>query len=160
MRRNSPWPLLALAIVLAGCTSGPGPVDGPAPGDDGPGEPAAVAPVRPVETKPARTPAAQALYVRARSERAAGRLESAASVLERALGIAPNDAGLWLELASLRLEQGYAERAEQFAAKANALAGSDRASLAQGWRLIAAAREARGDGRGAEAARRRAREFE
>jgi Tfp pilus assembly protein PilF len=88
----------------------------------------------------------------ARADVAAGRLANAAASLERALRIEPRNARLWQELARVRLKQGEYAQAESVAARSNSWAGSDNRLRAENWRLIAQAREARGDAAGARAA--------
>jgi Tfp pilus assembly protein PilF len=88
----------------------------------------------------------------ARADIAAGKLPNAAASLERALRIEPRNPRLWQELARLRLKQGQYAQAESVAARSNSWAGSDSALRAENWRLIAEAREARGDAEGARAA--------
>src|SRR6266705_1592722 len=85
-------------------------------------------------------------------EAAAGRLTNAAASLERALRIEPRNPRLWQELARVRLKQGDYAQAESTAARSNSWAGSDNALRAENWRLIAHAREARGDAEGARVA--------
>jgi cytochrome c-type biogenesis protein CcmH/NrfG len=88
----------------------------------------------------------------ARADLAAGRLANAAASLERALRIEPRNPRLWQELARVRLKQGDYAQAEGVAARSNSWAGADNALRAENWRLIAQAREARGDSEGARAA--------
>jgi cytochrome c-type biogenesis protein CcmH/NrfG len=88
----------------------------------------------------------------ARDDSAAGRLSNAAATLERALRIEPRNPRLWQELARVRLKQGEYAQVESTAARSNSWAGSDAAVRAENWRLIAQAREARGDAAGASAA--------
>jgi len=89
----------------------------------------------------------------ARVDAAAGKLSTAAASIERALRIEPRNPRLWQELARVRLQQGQLVQAENVAARSNSFAGSDSALRAENWRLIAQAREARGDADGARAAR-------
>lgn len=89
----------------------------------------------------------------------AGRLASAAASLERALRIAPRDARLWNRLAGVRLQQGEYRQAESLAARSNVWAGDDTVLRAENWRLIAEAREARGDDAGARAALEQAQRY-
>jgi predicted Zn-dependent protease len=89
----------------------------------------------------------------ARADAAAGRLANAAASLERALRIEPRNPRLWQELARVRLQQGQYVQAESVAARSSSWAGSDSSLRAENWRLIAQAREARGDTDGARAAR-------
>jgi tetratricopeptide (TPR) repeat protein len=93
-----------------------------------------------------------ALFDGARADSAAGRLPNAAASLERALRIEPRNARLWQELARVRLAQGDYAQAESVARRSSSWAGGDAALRAENWRLIAQAREARGDGAGAKAA--------
>lgn len=135
--------LLALIAFVAGCAtlapeSGPVPVPVPAP----------------VPESAARTEnlAIAGLMDGARADAAAGRLANAAASLERALRIEPRNPRLWQELARVRLKQGDYAQAESTAARSNSWARFDPALRADNWRLIAQAREARGDAEGARAA--------
>lgn len=120
----------------------------------------------------AYTPPAAPRYVRAQPKRAvaslmrrsdeqqrAGDFDSATVSLERALRIAPDDAVLWQRLAEVRAAQQRHDLVVQMAAKSNALADpADRTLRSRNWDLIAGARRALGDSRGArEAAERAAR---
>ena len=101
--------------------------------------------------------AVSGLKRRADDERRGGDLDAAVVSLERALRIAPEDPSLWHELAEVRLDQKQYGRAEQLAAKSNALAGPQDARLrTANWTLIAKARRAQGDTPGAREAERRA----
>jgi len=140
--------LLAVAMILGGCATvqAPAPVSEPVP-----------APVP--EAVPASTPAVPSgsaavtsLVTSARADAAAGRHLQAASSLERALRIEPRNPHLWQELARVRLRQGDYAQAESVAARSNSWAGGDSRLRAENWRLIAQAREARGDAAGARAA--------
>src|SRR6185437_10197870 len=92
----------------------------------------------------------------ARSDSAAGRLPNAAASLERALRIEPRNPRLWQELARVRLKQGDYAQAENLAARSTGWAGNDPQLRADNWRIIAAAREARGDRAGAQTALKQA----
>lgn len=105
-------------------------------------------------------PAVLGLLVQARADSAENKLQSAAASIERALRIEPRNPWLWQELAKLHLAQGDHTQAESLAARSNTWAGSDTALRAANWRLIAAARSARGDIDGAQAASTRAVELE
>ena len=133
--------LAFLAVVIGGCAlvQQPAPVSAPAP-----------APAPPA----ARTESAAiaGLLDDARADAAAGRLTNAAASLERALRIEPRNPRLWQELARVRLKQGEYAQAESTAARSNSWAGGDNRLRAENWRLIAQAREARGDAAGARAA--------
>jgi tetratricopeptide (TPR) repeat protein len=134
--------VLALAAILAGCATVQAPAPGPGP------EPA------PLPEPAARTEnlAIAGLLEGARTDAAAGRLANAAASLERALRIEPRNPRLWQELARVRLKQGDYAQAESTASRSSSWAGSDNALRAENWRLIAHAREARGDAEGARAA--------
>lgn len=135
--------VIIVSAVLAGCATAPGP------------EPD-LPPVQPPETAPAprsENVAIAGLMESARTDAAAGRLANAAATLERALRIEPRNPRLWQELARVRLKQGQYAQAESVAARSNSWAGSDNALRAENWRLIAEAREARGDAEGARQAR-------
>jgi predicted Zn-dependent protease len=133
-----------LAVLIGGCAvvQLPAPVSEPTPLEPGPAPPAA------------RTerPVIAGLLDGARADAASGRLASAAASLERALRIEPRNPRLWQELARVRLKQGEYAQTESTAARSNSLAGGDSALRAGNWRLIAQAREARGDTAGARAA--------
>ena len=88
----------------------------------------------------------------ARADAAAGKLSTAAASIERALRIEPRNPRLWQELARVRLKQGDYAQAESTAARSNSWAGGDSGLRAENWRLIAQAREARGDTEGARSA--------
>ena len=133
-----------LAIAVAACAT----VRQPEPGGPVP------EPAPPLPTPAARTEnlAIAGLLDGARADAAAGRLANAAASLERALRIEPRNPRLWQELARVRLKQGDYAQAESTAARSNSWAGSDSALRAENWRLIAHAREARGDAEGAKGA--------
>jgi Tfp pilus assembly protein PilF len=130
--------VLAVVALLGGCASvqPPAPVSESAPATPAPFENAAVA----------------SLMDGARADAAAGRLTNAAASIERALRIEPRNPRLWQELARVRLRQGDYAQAESVAARSNSWAGGDNRLRAENWRLIAQAREARGDAAGAHAA--------
>ena len=133
--------LVFLAVVVGGCAvvQPPAPVSAPEP---------------PPAPPAARTESAAiaGLLAGARADAASGRLANAAASLERALRIEPRNPRLWQELARVRLKQGEYAQAESTAARSNSWAGSDSTLRAENWRLIAQAREARGDAAGARAA--------
>jgi tetratricopeptide (TPR) repeat protein len=124
------WAAL-LALALAGCVSLP-----PPPVSD--------------------NAAVLSLVDNARADAGSGRHANAAATLERALRIEPRNPRLWQELARVRFGQGDYAQAEALAARSNSFAGSDARLRASNWRLIADARRARGDERGADEALRRA----
>jgi len=134
--------VLAVTAFLAGCASSPRPEPGPPPPSpyplSGPGH--------------AETPAIASLMDSARADTTGGRLANAAASLERALRIEPRNPRLWQELSRVRLLQRDYVQAESCAARSNSWAGSDDALRADNWRLIAQARQARGDSDGAKEA--------
>jgi Tfp pilus assembly protein PilF len=135
-------PIGFLAIAVAGCAAvGQPDFGGPVP------EPAPPAPAARTENL-----AIAGLLDGARADAAAGRLANAAASLERALRIEPRNPRLWQELARVRLKQGDYAQAESTAARSNSWAGSDNALRADNWRIIAHARNARGDAEGARVA--------
>ena len=134
--------LALLAVILGGCATVYAPPPGTAPAP-------APAPESAARTE---TIAIASLLDGARADTAAGRLANAAASLERALRIEPRNPRLWHELAGVRLKQGDYAQAESTAARSNSWAGADNALRAENWRLIAHAREARGDAEGAKGA--------
>jgi Tfp pilus assembly protein PilF len=132
--------VISLVMLLAGCATAPGPSPTPTP-----------APVTEPAAKPAPSEnvAIAGLMQNARADVAAGRLTNAAATIERALRIEPRNPRLWRELALVRLKQGEYVQAESVAARSNSWAGNDNSLRAENWRLIAQAREARGDADGA-----------
>jgi predicted Zn-dependent protease len=120
------------------------------------------APQPPIEARPLPVPEARpgpkenvavaGLMDSARSDTASGKYPSAAASLERALRIEPRNPRLWQELARVRLKQGDYAQAENLAARSTGWAGNDPHIRADNWRIIAAAREAKGDRAGAQAA--------
>jgi tetratricopeptide (TPR) repeat protein len=154
--------LVFLTLVVAGCATSvpaPGPVPAPAPGQ-GPGPGPELGPPQepgpglelPAPPAHAENLAIAGLLLGARTDAAAGRVGNAAASLERALRIEPRNPRLWQELARVRLKQGDYAQAESTAARSNSWAGSDNALRADNWRIIAHARNARGDAEGARVA--------
>jgi len=116
--------------------------------------------VRPPPLPVSENPAVLGLLEQARTDAADNKLQSAVGTVERALRIEPRNPWLWQELARLHLAQGDAAQAESLATRSNTWAGNDRALRAANWRLIGAARAARGDVPGEQAAAARAAELE
>jgi tetratricopeptide (TPR) repeat protein len=136
-------PVVALAAFVLGCAGAPRPEPGPPP----------PSPLPSSAPGHVESPAIASLMDSARADNAAGRLANAAASLERALRIEPRNPRLWQELSRVRLSQRDYVQAESCAARSNSWAGSDDGALrADNWRLIAQAREARGDADGAKAA--------
>ena len=134
--------LLAVAAILGGCAA----VEPRAPVSDSLPAPA------PAPAAISANLAVASLVESAHADMAGGRLVHAAAALERALRIEPRNPRLWQELARVRLRQGDYDQAESVAARSNSWAGHDNRLRAENWRLIAQAREARGDAAGARAA--------
>ena len=111
-------------------------------------------------TPVSENPAVLGLLQQARADSAENKLQSAVAGIERALRIEPRNPWLWQELARLHLAQGDHAQAESLAARSTSWAGSDAALRAANWRIIAAARSARGDVDGAQTAVARAVELE
>ena len=149
--------------MLSGCFSS---VKGPAPVEIRGDQPARVYPSRKSDLKvqPLERPtgvaiakaqpnlAVEVLVRRADDQKRDGNLMGASASLERGLRIAPNEPVLWNRLAAVRFDQKRFSQVEQLAKKSNDLNPSSRLR-ADNWDLIANAREALGDKRGAEAAR-------
>lgn len=79
--------------------------------------------------------------------------------LERALRIEPANGRLWYALAQSAMRQEDFRQTESFALRADSFAGRDPLLKRDIWRLIATARESRGDETGASAARQRAKSY-
>jgi tetratricopeptide (TPR) repeat protein len=141
------------------------PVSPDAAGDEELGAPDNTALIEEVEVPeapaaPAVNPAVLALLESAHSEAGAGRVPSAMASIERALRIEPKNPVLWQELAKLKLQKGEYQQAENFAARANSWAASNKALQAENWRIISEARSLKGDNAGARAAMQRAKALE
>lgn len=100
-------------------------------------------------------PAVLKLLEQARGEVAAGRPDQAVAALETALHIEPRNPFIWQQLASTHLTQHLPDQAEHKAQRSNSFARGNPYIEAENWRLIAAARQERGDLAGARAARER-----
>jgi len=120
----------------------------------------ACAALRPGTMPVSENPAVLTLVEQARAEVAENKLQSAVASIERAQRLEPRNPWLWQELARLHLAQGNHAQAESLAARSNTWAGNDRTLRAANWRLIGAARAARGDVAGAQAAEARAVQLE
>ena len=145
--------LIILAAFLAGCATAPGPAPEPVPAPEAvPAPSPPPPPPAPAQAPRSENIAVAGLMESARADVTSGRLANAAASLERALRIEPRNPRLWQELARVRLKQGQYDQAESVAARSNSWAGSDSALRGENWRLIAQAREARGDAAGARAA--------
>jgi len=101
-------------------------------------------------------PAVVALLSSAGQQQRGGDLAAAAATVERALRIEPRNATLWHRLASLRLDQKRYQMAAELAAKSNSLVQGDDVLRRNNWRLIARAKSALGDSKGARQALQKA----
>lgn len=147
----------AAMLLLGGCATAP-PRSGQAvPPPSGERAPPGGLRAQPAPAVPTALPPAALALARAADRAAGGRdWAGAARDLERALNIAPHSALLWQRLAAVRYSQGQYRQVVTLAMKSNALAGDDRAIKSINWRMIAAARAALGDARGAREAEQRA----
>lgn len=105
-------------------------------------------------------PAVLRLLNQARGELMAGRPEQAVAALETALDIEPRNPYVWQQLASTHLAQHQADQAEHKAQRSNSFARGNPWIEVENWRLIAAARQERGDLAGARLARERMTEIQ
>jgi tetratricopeptide (TPR) repeat protein len=105
-------------------------------------------------------PAVINLLNRARGDLAAGRAEQAVASLETALRIEKRNPFIWQQLAAAHLQRLQPEDAEIVAQRSNSFARGNPYIEVENWRLIAAARRARGDRAGAEEARERVAELQ
>lgn len=164
-------PALAAVVLLLSACGGISRTDPPARVEERSPSPPPIESQRGSDTQiAAYTPPAAPRYVRPQPKRAvvslmqrshdqqrSGDLDGAAVTLERALRIAPDDAVLWQRLAEVRADQQRPDLVVQMAAKSNALSDpADRSLRARNWELIADARRALGDTRGARDASQRA----
>jgi tetratricopeptide (TPR) repeat protein len=98
-------------------------------------------------------PAVINLLNQARSDLAAGRAEQAMASLETALQIERRNPFVWQEMAQAHLRRHQPEDAEITAQRSNGFARGNPYIEIENWRVIAAARQARGDRAGAAQAR-------
>lgn len=147
---------LLLAMVLTACSpvrEGPGSRDEPGRGyGDLRAWPRSAADVS--------GPAALSLLDQSREAAAAGRADQALSALERAVRIEPRNAFLWQALAANYGGQGLYDQAENVAQRSNSLARGNPYIELENWRVIARARQGKGDAEGARAAAERAAELQ
>lgn len=177
--------VMALALTIAGCASGPGggsiyvPAGDSSSRDEAPEPPQTSdreeprverkseqpeEPVRqPEYSSPsyqdegdALSPAARSLIQRADSLMAAGDSQAAVAQLERAQRIAPRSAEVYFKLSQAYVAMDQLGSAEQFTLKGLSLAGSDSSLQRAGWLLLADIRRARGNVAGADQAEARA----
>ena len=100
-------------------------------------------------------PAVLGLLAQAREQVAAGRPEQAIAALETALNIEPRNPFVWQQLAATHLAQHLPDQAEHKAQRSTSFARGNPWIELENWRLIAAARQERGDLAGARLARAR-----
>ena len=81
------------------------------------------------------------------------------ATIERALRIEPRNPLLLYKLALIRLKQGQPELAENLAKKSELLAEGNAQLKKKNWLLIAEAREQQNNQKGANTARKKARQF-
>ena len=96
------------------------------------------------------------LWRAAEQFRDVGDYKKAASLLEQAVQLAPSDPAIWSRLAELKLRADDDLIAENYAAKSNALAGSNTALKYRNWLIIQHARSKRNDSIGARKAEMKA----
>jgi len=104
-------------------------------------------------------PAVLSLYKQAQGARAAGHSDQAEALLERAVHIDGRNPFVWQALAGAHMDLGHSDQAESAAQKSTSLARGNPYIEAGNWRLIASARQARGDAGGAMQAQARADEI-
>ncbi|MDF0749875.1 hypothetical protein NLU14_06490 [Marinobacter sp. 71-i] len=178
--------LIAVAITVAGCASGPGggsiyvPAGGEHSRDEAPQPPQTSErgdeprverkseqpeePMRqPEHSTPsyqdegdALSPAARSLIRRADGLMASGDTQAAVAQLERAQRISPRSAQVYFKLSQAYVALDQLGSAEQFTLKGLSLAGSDSSLQRAGWLLLADIRRARGNVAGADQAEARA----
>lgn len=108
----------------------------------------------------ASSPTVLALLDQARVETQAGRGDHAVAKLENALRIESRNPFVWQQLALAHLQQQRFDQAETVAQRSNSLARGNPYVEIENWRLIAAARQARGDTAGAKAAEEKVTELQ
>ena len=97
-----------------------------------------------------------ALLNESQSKSDSGQYESAIAALERAIRLDPKNAYLWHRLAVTRVRQQEWQQVINLAQKSLSLAADDKALQQQNWRIIATAKLALGDKRGAREASQKA----
>lgn len=105
-------------------------------------------------------PAVINLLERARGDLQAGRVEQAVASLETALQIEKRNPFVWQQLARAHLQRFQPEDAEIVAQRSNGFARGNPWIEIENWRVIAQARNARGDRAGAEQARAKVTELQ
>lgn len=178
--------LLAAALVLAGCVApvqrpgepgraptpgSPAPVPGTGPGSGTVTRPAEGPPAPPQrrfrsdvdyprKAEQVSGPAVMSLMGQARTAQSSGRPDQAVAVLETALQIEKRNPFVWSALAQAHLANRDPEDAEIVAHRSNSFANGNPYVEVENWRLIARARQTRGDAAGVQAAQQRLAELE
>lgn len=161
--------VLLLAVALAACAPARGTREVYAPRDElstapaergAPGQPRPYGEMAPPGVLPRTAqdvsgPAALALLDQWREALETGQTDQAVAALERGLRIEPRNPFLWQALAGTYLKQGLYDQAENVAQKSNSLARGNPYIEIENWRLIAKARQQKGDADGARMAAER-----
>lgn len=105
-------------------------------------------------------PAVLALLAQADAELRAGANARAIAKLENALRIESRNPFVWQRLAQANLQEGRADQAEALALRSISLARGNPWVAMESWKLVAEARQARGDPAGAQAALEKVDEFQ
>ena len=158
MSLHLPRIVLALALgTLAACATAPVPREGYPPR---PGQAAPDLSAYPRSAEAVSGPAVLKLMDQARTDLAAGDSEKAVADLERALDIEPRNPFVWQLLADTHLARHLPEQAEYVAQRSNSFAHGNPYIELENWRVIAQARQDRGDASGAQEARDRVAELQ
>lgn len=152
------WPIVLLALAVAGCATAPAPAPQEAPrvaSRDWLAEIDAEAAKAPsaVDVVPLADPAVQDLRERGDRERAAGRFADAARAYREALALLPNDPSLWQALAEAQLGLSAYPEAEDASQKSYDLGPRVGAICVRNWLTVFASRIERGDAVGAASAK-------
>lgn len=95
------------------------------------------------------SPAVIALLDDANQYAVSGKRQEAVASIERAIRIEPKNPLLWHKLGQIHLQQGQWEQAIAMAKKSNVLATGNRPLQVENWMIVARARDAMGDKKGA-----------
>jgi len=106
-----------------------------------------------------RSPVIIKLLADAKNSVKQGELNAAVATLERAVRISSRDAGVFYELAKVRLKQKKWELAENLAKKSELLAEGNNQLKKKNWLLISAIRKEKGDKKGADFAKLKAKKY-
>jgi len=165
--------VLLLAVALAACAPARGTRESHIPRDEPstvPAERGSAGQPRPYGDLPqgdfprraeeVSGPAAMLLLDQSREALASGQADQAVSALERAVRIEPRNPFLWQALADTYLRQALYDQADNVAQKSNSLARGNPWVERENWRVIAKARQAKGDDAGARLAAERMAELQ